>query len=520
MNDKEKQELIELRKQNISIADLMKKFGVSKDVIKRVLKKAGVRLDPSEAQKNARAARLAKNPNYMQEMHKFLTPEVVAQRSEKIREKYKNSPEIGIKQSVTMTEYWKNLPENERKIFVNKRSKAVRKSKAMNRYQARGLGIELPQGLSEKDKNKLMFEAYQKIARDNGGEMIGEYLGSHEKVEWKCSKGHIWITIPNSIQQGHWCPNCANLGPSMAQVEIFEFVKSLTSDEVILGDRNTIFSEDTGRFMELDIYIPSRKFAIEYNGLIFHSSKYEAQINRHNRKSKLCDSAGINLLAIFEDEWKDDNKRELLKSMIKHRLGANLNKIGARKLELKFLNKNSDFSEFFNRNHLDGHSQASWGVGLFLGEKLMACVTIRKNFNAETELCRFAIDRDFAIPGAASRLIKAISSKINTPLISFSNNRLSTGKVYQKIGFKLLKENPSSYWYTDGIVRVWRFRCKRINDPEILARFPEVEHTEEAQAMAGILSEEIWGDNRPLYKIEDYGHKKWLLDLTKECLHE
>jgi hypothetical protein len=77
--------------------------------------------------------------------------------------------------------------------------------------------------------------------------------------------------------------------------------------------------------------------------------------------------------------------------------------------------------------------------------------------------------------------------------------------VYRKLGFELVAANRPSYWYTDGVTRVWRWRCRRSNDPEVLARYP----TEEAQCRAGVQSRAIFGDDRPLYRIEDYGHLKW-----------
>lgn len=75
------------------------------------------------------------------------------------------------------------------------------------------------------------------------------------------------------------------------------------------------------------------------------------------------------------------------------------------------------------------------------------------------------------------------------------------------MGFKEIERpDKPSYYYTDGFHRIWRFRCKRNNDPEILERHP----TEKAQALAGVFSQKLFGDDRALFRIEDYGHKKWI----------
>ena len=50
--------------------------------------------------------------------------------------------------------------------------------------------------------------------------------------------------------------------------------------------------------MELDIYIPSIKVGIEYDGRVFHSSKSNKL--RDARKYSICKSHGIKLIRIYE----------------------------------------------------------------------------------------------------------------------------------------------------------------------------------------------------------------------------
>jgi len=35
-------------------------------------------------------------------------------------------------------------------------------------------------------------------------------MGSRIKHEWECEKGHRWMAIPTTVQQGHWCPKCSH----------------------------------------------------------------------------------------------------------------------------------------------------------------------------------------------------------------------------------------------------------------------------------------------------------------------
>ncbi len=336
------------------------------------------------------------------------------------------------------------------------------------------------------------------LAESRGGQCLGSYSGSKVKLNWKCHKGHEFEMIPNAVQQGQWCPHCAFVGPSRAQVEINDYICSVVPEyEIFMGNRTAI------KPLELDIWIPELKFGLEYNGLYWHSDAHLAS-GRHLRKALACQQVGVSLLAVYEDEWK--RKPELIKAMIRWRLHkfSGETRRGS-ELDLVRLDHNREFKDFFNRNHIDGHTKATYAMALVEDGVIRACASFRTNHNREFELARLATDYDFQIHGAAGKLLASAPR----PLVSFSNNRLSSGNVYEKLGFEevTVSGDKPSYWYTDLRQRIWRFKCRRINEPEILAAYP----TQKLQLAAGVISERIFGDRRKLYRIEDYGHRKWLL---------
>lgn len=50
----------------------------------------------------------------------------------------------------------------------------------------------------------------QSMARSRGGRCLSaRYANAQTKLLWQCGKGHKWRAVPNSIQQGTWCPYCA-----------------------------------------------------------------------------------------------------------------------------------------------------------------------------------------------------------------------------------------------------------------------------------------------------------------------
>jgi hypothetical protein len=49
-----------------------------------------------------------------------------------------------------------------------------------------------------------------KIAQARDGKCLSTYyLGTSVKLKWQCSEGHTWQAIPSSIKRGSWCPVCA-----------------------------------------------------------------------------------------------------------------------------------------------------------------------------------------------------------------------------------------------------------------------------------------------------------------------
>jgi hypothetical protein len=51
---------------------------------------------------------------------------------------------------------------------------------------------------------------YNGIAHARGGRLLSDhYLGAGTKHLWRCGQGHTWEALPNSIQQGSWCPICS-----------------------------------------------------------------------------------------------------------------------------------------------------------------------------------------------------------------------------------------------------------------------------------------------------------------------
>ncbi len=121
------------------------------------------------------------------------------------------------------------------------------------------------------------------------------YAGSARKVWWLCPAGHSYVA--SLLHRGHGtnCPKC-NSGrqTSFAEQAVFFYIKQLFPDA-----QNRVLGILDHR-MELDIFIPSIRLAIEYDGAFWHSQKKVNKRERDERKYKQCQTKKIRLIRIRE----------------------------------------------------------------------------------------------------------------------------------------------------------------------------------------------------------------------------
>jgi len=224
-------------------------------------------------------------------------------------------------------------------------------------------------------------------------------------------------------------------------------------NEVVMNTRQII------RPLELDIYSKENNFAIEYDGLMWHSygkSKHsmfdnyrEEAKKKHLNKTELCEEKGIQLYHIFENEWLDKNKKEIWISMIKDKQGLNT-KIGARKCTIKEVST-EEAKEFIDDNHMQGYINASIKIGLYYNNILISIMTFGKsryNKNIEYELIRFCTKKGYTIQGGGSKILKYFEKTYKPKsLISYANRRWSMGNFYIKSGFTFKEDTVPNYFY-------------------------------------------------------------------------
>lgn len=145
-----------------------------------------------------------------------------------------------------------------------------------------------------KSKYPELMEEWDKDKNDKLGLDPSKLsYGSKEKAFWKCkSKGHSWRAAIYSRTTGHTgCPKCnKELKTSYPEKIVAFYMSSLFNDV-----KENYTSKELGK-LELDVFIPSLKIGIEYDG-----SRWHKTLKNDLKKDLLCDQLGITIIRIREE---------------------------------------------------------------------------------------------------------------------------------------------------------------------------------------------------------------------------
>jgi G:T-mismatch repair DNA endonuclease (very short patch repair protein)/ribosomal protein L44E len=297
-----------------------------------------------------------------------------------------------------------------------------------------------------------------------------------------------------AFERGSLCDTCHPITSSQPEIEIEKWLLSCgfvtkRSDRTVIPPK------------ELDIIVPEKKIAIEYNGLYWHSelSKDSAFRSSHRDKTQECLRSGWQLVQVFSDDWQ--NKKEIVKSILLHKLGSYQEKFHARKCTIKELAP-KDRKSFFEKNHISGDvsSKKAWALADVTGSVVAVLSVkspIQKKWKDRIEIARFATKAGAHVPGALSKLLQHAEgfakSEGKIGLISYADRRYGEGNCYKKVGFVLSGNTGLDYWYTDGTKRFDRFSFRAIGD----------------------LSERQRAEAEGVRKVWGCGSNIWLLDYTQ-----
>ena len=124
--------------------------------------------------------------------------------------------------------------------------------------------------------------------KNNGLTPMDIMPNSGKKVWWKCDKGHEWQATVASRNYGTGCPIChAERHTSFPEYAIVYYLEKYGVEAI---------QSYKAKGYELDIYIPSIKTAIEYDGAYWHKNKEKKDLEKNLK----CKKDGIKLYRIRE----------------------------------------------------------------------------------------------------------------------------------------------------------------------------------------------------------------------------
>lgn len=289
-----------------------------------------------------------------------------------------------------------------------------------------------------------------------------DYIDGKTPVKIICPIHGEFEQKPYYHLAGNGCPVCG-LRESKAENEIYDFCCELIGQEnIVRNTRKEIYP------YEIDIYIPSLKIGIEYNGVLWHSDRYNNDQNYHLKKLEKCNENCIKLIQVFEDEFV--NNRELVLNKIRHILGFDTlsEKVYGRKCSVTVIPK-KEAKEFLSKNHIQGFGRSTVCVGAYNNERLIGVMCFkRENIPGKWELVRFATLNTVVCSGVAGKLFSYFIRNYNPDEIkSFADRRWtidSENNVYTKLGFEIdsyLKPDYRYFKRSDGIIRQHKFGFRK-----------------------------------------------------------
>lgn len=414
-------------------------------------------------------------------------------------------------------EIWKSKITSENPFSRDEIKEKIRKTN-LKRY---GVEYAAQSKIVKEKQKRTMIERYGVEHNSQMGKFKSSLLdGYYEKLMEKLSKYSLTMLTPKEDYKGvnhsqskmgyydllcekcnnsfrykfnhgkdlqYACPYCHPFYRSRGEEEISNFIKK--NDDVITNDR-TILNGN-----ELDIVVPDKKIAIEYNGLFWHSDYQGKDKRYHINKLNACNDKGYRLIQIFEDEW--ENKQRIVKNRLKTILGLSSISIGARKCEVREVD-NALSKKFLEKYHIQGYNVASVRLGLFYKNRLVALMTFSKarfNKKCEWELVRYCTIGDFSIIGGAGKLLKHFRNNYSGSIVSYADKRWSDGNLYRSLGFVEEKDSSPAYWYVKDGIRYSRVQFQKHKLSEILNSYDET------------LSESENMKNNGYHKVYDCGNK-------------
>lgn len=330
------------------------------------------------------------------------------------------SPEEKAAQAVKYRETWASRRKSEEAVLADELGFPVESVAGLSQYLERDLATL--HSFLEENKIEAFFKGARKYIRKSDAE---------------------WVIPQYQSRKAH--------GYSQPEKAIVSFLREHYSGPILENVKGIL----SGR-AELDIYLPEKNLAIEFNGCYWHSDAVSMHIGdvppkdrqmaakwRHFEKYRECREKGIRLIQIFEDSFSD--KRDVIFSILLCHLGVSFRRVFARKCTVAAIS-HGDYKVFLEKYHLQGYSYADVRYGLFYCGELVEVLGIntKGTHSSMAELVRLCTAPYTVVPGGFTRLL---AHTYAGDLVSYIDPSVFSGGGYEKAGFSVDGFNRPVYFY-------------------------------------------------------------------------
>ena len=211
-------------------------------------------------------------------------PDILIERGKKQSRLYKDHHEIVKRISYSNKKYWKDHQEE-------------RKDRSAK--QATTLYLNTDHSYLENYKDIIHPDDYAQIFSRlvHNIRIKCPVCGNYEAHNF----GNVFTNNVAGLKPGRHIPMCSQCRvskySSYAEQEIADYISTFYSGDIVRNSRSIIHP------LELDLYYPEKKIAIEFNGDYWHNSKCCDDLYHYN-KFKRCVDNGIILVSVYESEWR------------------------------------------------------------------------------------------------------------------------------------------------------------------------------------------------------------------------
>lgn len=356
-------------------------------------------------------------------------PEKVKERAKKYSQWCKEHFEEVIKKSEKYIQWVRNNPEE-----LSKRGKLISNKK----YESRVNQIKL---FSETELKKLhpddLISIYKGIIK--GSNLVRVKCPNCGEFDYH--RFDASVSLQDKRVVSRLCNHCESLGKSHYEDELYKYITSL--GYTCIQHERTIL-----KGKELDLFLPDKNIAVEFNGNFWHNEKSKGKYYHYNKFIE-CLEKGIHLFNIYEYDY-NSNKYILLLNLIKNSIIEVPIRLYARNCIIKVINT-AVANNFLNSYHLERLYEISFiHYGLYYKEQLTAVMSFNKVKCSDNsyELTHFATLPNIRIIGGLSKLFTHFARDYKPAYVScYTNNDFFDGHSLSKIGFYLINRGKEIFNY-------------------------------------------------------------------------